>query len=132
MSTLPQEVRGLIHDQLQLAALEVRLASRSLMTMIWAAFLTGALLVLVWVGLMASLGLSLLDGGLQPVFVALVVTALTSLLVLALLGLIRHRSRDLGLPATMRALKPSAQAARDQDAHARENQDRGQHTPESI
>ncbi len=127
MSTLQQEVRGLIHDQLQLAALEVRLAARSLMTMISAAFCIGALLVLVWVGMMAATGLSLIDNGLQPVLAVLVITALTSILVLLLFGLIRHRSRDLGLPATMRALKPPAPENLD-----RENQDRGQYNPGSV
>ena len=113
MSTLPREVHGLIYDQLKLTALEVRLASRSLMTMIYTAIFTGALLVLVWLGLMAALGLSLIDAGFRPVPVLLMVTAFTSGLVLLLFGLIRHRSRDLGLPATLRALKPSAQAAQD-------------------
>jgi hypothetical protein len=77
------------------------------MTMIAAAVCIGALLVLVWVGLMAALALGLIGGGVQPVLVVLVVTALTSILALLLFGLIRNRSRDLGLPATMRALKPS-------------------------
>ena len=127
MITLPQEVRGLIHDQLQLAALEVRLASRSLMTMISAAFCMGALLVFVWVGLMAAIWLSLIDSGLKPASAVLAVTVLTSIIVLLLFGLIRRRSRDLGLPATMRALKPSAQ-----ENQLPENQDRGQHDPGST
>jgi hypothetical protein len=125
VSTLQQEVRGLIHDQLQLAALEVQLASRSLMTMIFAALCIGVLLVLVWVGLMTALGLSLIDVGLQPVLVVLVVTALTSILALLLFVLIRRRSRDLGLPATMRALRPSP--PEDQD---RQNQDQAVRNPE--
>lgn len=124
MSSLPQEVRGLIYDQLQLVALEVRLASRSVMTMIFAAVCIGVLLVLVWVGLMAAVGLSLIDFGLQPVLVVLVVTALTSILAALLFGLIRIRSRDLGLPATMRALKPSSPGDQGRQDHFRQNQDR--------
>ena len=106
MRSISQEVRGLIHDQLQLATLELRLASRSLMIMILAAVGCGVLLVLVWAGLMAALGLSLVHGGLAPVRVVLVVTALTAVLAVLLQGLIRRRSQDLGLPATMRSLKP--------------------------
>lgn len=112
MSVLPHEVRGLIRDHLQLAALEVRLASRSLMIMISAAFCIGALVALVWVGLMAAVLLSLVDGGHQPVLVILLVTALTAIVVMILFGLIRLRSRDLGLPATMRTLLPTEEDAR--------------------
>lgn len=113
MSTLPQEVRGLIHDHLQLAALEVRLASRSLMIMISFACCIGGLLVLVWLGLMAAVALSLIDGGFHLVLVILLVTALTSGLVLLLFGLIRRRSRDLGFPATLGNLMPSARDSLD-------------------
>jgi hypothetical protein len=112
LSVHPHEVRGLIRDHLQLAALEVRLASRSLMIMISAAFCIGALVALVWVGLMAAVLLSLVDGGHQPVLVILLVTALTAIVVMILFGLIRLRSRDLGLPATMRTLLPTEEDAR--------------------
>jgi hypothetical protein len=112
LSVLPHEVRGLIRDHLQLAALEVRLASRSLMIMISAAFCIGALVALVWVGLMAAVLLSLVDGGHQPVLVILLVTALTAIVVMILFGLIRLRSRELGLPATKRTLLPTEEDAR--------------------
>jgi hypothetical protein len=122
LSTLPQEVRGLIQDHLQLAALEVRLASRSLMIMVSAAFCIGGLLVLVWLGLMAAVVLSLIAGGYQPALAILAATALTSVLVLLLVGLIRHRSRDLGLPATIRTLMPSAKNTDDQGRHELESE----------
>jgi hypothetical protein len=112
LGILQREWRQLIHDQLQLAALEVRLAAQSLMVMISAAVCIGALLVLTWVGLMAATGLSLFDLGLHPVFVLLTVTALTAALVLVLQGFIIRRSRRLGFPATLRTLKPSAPGTR--------------------
>jgi len=112
LKNLQREVRGIIHDQLQLVALEVRLAARSLMTMIAAAFCIGALLVLVWIGLMTAVGLLLIGFGIQPALAVLVVTALTSILVVLLFRLIRRRSRDLGLPATLRALNPMAREDR--------------------
>jgi hypothetical protein len=102
-----RELRKLIHDQLQLAVLEVRLATHSLMAMIAAAVCIGALLVLVWIGLMAATGLSLIGMGLQPVFVLLTVTALTAVPILLLRGFIVRRSRQLGFPATLRTLKSS-------------------------
>jgi hypothetical protein len=107
-----RELRKLIHDQLQLAVLEVRLATHSLMAMIAAAVCIGALLVLAWAGLMAATGLSLTGVGLQPVFVLLTVTALTAVPVLLLRGFIVRRSRRLGFPATLRTLKTSAPGTR--------------------
>lgn len=111
LGILQREWRKLIHDQLQLAALEVRLATHSLMAIIAAAVCIGALLVLAWAGLMAATGLSLNDMGLQPVFVLLTVTALTLVPVFLLRGFIVRRSRQLGFPATLRTLKPSAPGA---------------------
>jgi uncharacterized RDD family membrane protein YckC len=127
LSILPQEVRSLIHDQLQLTALEVRLASRSLMAMIVAAVCISVLMVLVWVGLMVAIGLSLLDAGLQPVHVVLVVTVVNSVFAFLLFGFIRIRSRDLGLPATMRALKPSRP-----EGQGQQNQDRALSEPDAA
>ncbi len=108
LSTLQQELRSLVYEQLQLAALEVRLAARSTMTMIAVAVCIGALLVLVWLGLMGAVGLGLNGLGLHPAFVLLVLAALTLTLILPLLGLIRRRSSDLGFPASLRTFKPEA------------------------
>jgi len=112
VGTFQKELRALIHDQLQLAALEVRLATHSLMAMVSAAVCMGALLVVGWVGLMAAIGLSLLGMGLHPVFAILALTALTMVPVLLLRGFIVSRSERLGFPATLRTLKSSAPAKR--------------------
>ena len=103
-----REVRSLIHDQLQLAMLELRLAARGLVTMISAAVCVGALLVFVWLGLMSVLGLGLVETGMHPVLMMLVLTGLTSILVLLLFLLIRRHLREFGFPATLRMLKPSS------------------------
>ena len=108
MSALRRELRGLVHDQLQLAGLELRLAAHSLMTMIAAAVCIGALLVVAGLALMGAAGLGLMEMGLEPALVLLVLATLT-LVAAGLLGvLIRRRSRDLGLPASLRALRPPA------------------------
>lgn len=112
LGILQHEWRKLIHDQLQLAALEVRRASHSLMVMIATAVCIGSLLVLVWIGLMAASGLSLIGMGFQPVSVVLTVTALTAVAVMVLRGFIVRRSRYLGFPATLRTLESSAPGAR--------------------
>jgi hypothetical protein len=106
LSALRRELRALVHDQLHLAGLELRLAAHSLMTMIAAAVCIGALLVAAWVGLMGAAGLGLIGMGLEPAMVLLVLVAFTLVLAGLLRVLIRQRSRDLGLPASMRALKP--------------------------
>ena len=106
LSALQRELRALVHDQLQLAGLELRLAAHSVMTMIAAAVSIGALLVVAWLALLAAAGLGLVGMGLAPALVLLLLAALTLALAGLLRVLVRHRSRDLGLPASLRALKP--------------------------
>jgi Putative Actinobacterial Holin-X, holin superfamily III len=116
LGVLQRELRSLVHDQLRLVALEFRLATQSLMSMITAAVFIGALLVLAWVGLMGAAGLGLIGLGLAPPLVLLVLTALTVIPALLLGAFVRHRSRDLGFPATLRTLKPSAPGAGDRES----------------
>jgi len=111
-SALRRELRALVHDQLQLAGLELRLAAHSLMTMIAAAVCIGALLVVAGLALMGAAGLGLMEMGLEPAVVLLVLAGLTLVLAWLLRVLIRRRSRDLGLPASLRALKPPAAGTR--------------------
>lgn len=108
LSALHRELRALVHDQLQLAGLELRLAAHSVMTMISAAVCIGALLVVAWLGLMGAAGLGLMEMGLDPALALLVLAAVTLVLAGLLRVLIRRRSRDLGLPASLRALRPRA------------------------
>ncbi|HLF31186.1 MAG TPA: phage holin family protein [Xanthomonadales bacterium] len=115
LNTLQRELRNLVHDQLQLAALEVRLAAKSLIIMVSAAICIGALMVLAWVSLMGAAGLGLVLMGIQPALALLVLAAFTLALALLLGGFIRHRSRYLGFPASLRTLNPSAS-----DHHNRE------------
>jgi len=108
LGSLPAELRRLVHDQLQLAALELRLAGRSLAAMITAAVFMGALLLLAWIALMASAGLGLGALGLPPAAVMLVLAVLTMALAMLLRVYIRRRSADLGFPGTARSLNPAA------------------------
>jgi len=106
--SLQHEFRELVHDQLRLAALEVRLAAHSLMAMIATTVCIALLLFMAWAGLMGALSLSLVRLGLDPVLVLLTNAALTTALALLLATRISHWSLRLGLPATLRALKPAA------------------------
>lgn len=116
LNALQRELRALVHDQLQLAGLELRLAAHSVMTMIAAAVSIGALLVVAWLGLMGAAGLGLMKMGLGPAVVLLVLATLTLVLAGLLAVLIRRRSRDLGLPASLRALRPPAAGDRNGEA----------------
>lgn len=106
LGLLQRELRDLVHDQLQLATLELRLATHSLMVMISTAVCVGALLMLAWLGLMAATGIGLTGLGFHPVMVLLAATALTLLLSILLYHFIGRRSRHLGFPSTLRTLKP--------------------------
>jgi hypothetical protein len=106
--SLQHEIRELVHDQLRLATLEVRLAAHSFLTMIAMAVCIGALLLMAWAGLMAAIGLGLVRLGFDPAWALLAVTALTSGLALLLVVRISQGSTRMGLPGTLRALKPEA------------------------
>lgn len=105
--SLQHEIRELVHDQLRLALLEVRLAVQSFLTMIVMAVCICALLLMAWAGLMAAIGLGLVRLGLDPAWALLAVTVLTAGLALLLAMRIQHWSLRMGLPATLRALKPA-------------------------
>jgi len=117
LGSLPAELIRLVKDQLQLAALELRLAGRSLTAMITAAVFLGALFLLVWIALLASTGLGLVAIGLPPAVVMLVLAVLSLALAWLLRVYIRRKSADLGFPGTLRSLSPAAENARAPDLH---------------
>jgi hypothetical protein len=100
------EVRGLAHEQLRLAALETRLAGKSLVTMIGAGLMVAVLLVSAWLGLMGALVLWLIDLGLAASIALLLVVAANLIFALILYSLMRRQSRHLQFPATLRSLRP--------------------------
>ncbi|MDZ4730450.1 MAG: phage holin family protein [Xanthomonadales bacterium] len=106
LSALQRELRGLVHDQLQLAAVELRLAAHSLTNMISAAFAISLLLVMAWALLMTAAVLGLISAGLQPAIALLLIAILTAVLAVLLARNIRYWSRNLGFPASLRALLP--------------------------
>lgn len=103
--TLWLELRGLTHDHLQLASLEGRQASRSLVSMIAAGLITAVLLISVWFGLMAAAALMLINGNIVGAIEAiLLVVAANLAAILFLFRFIRHKSHHLLFPATVRSL----------------------------
>lgn len=110
---LSNELRELAHDQLELATLETRLCVNSVLTMAVIAIVTAVLVVSTWLALVGAAILGLVSIGLAPTVAMLLLAAAN--LVLALLGwlMLRHRSVNLGWPATLRTLQPRATAKRD-------------------
>jgi hypothetical protein len=111
LGSLPTELRGIVHDHLQLAGLELRLAGRSLMAMIAASVFMGSLLLLAWIALMGSAGLGLEALGLPPAMVMLVLAGLTLALAWLLRAYIYRKSTALEFPGSLRSLKPTAAPA---------------------
>jgi len=103
--SLWHDLRGLAHDQLALAALETKLAGKSLVTMIAAGVLIAALLVSAWLGLMGAAVLWLVDMGVAATIALLVAVSANLLLALFLYYVIRRLSRHLQFPATLRSIR---------------------------
>jgi len=103
--SLWRDLRGLAYDQLALAALETKLAGRSLVTMIGTAVLIAALLISAWLGLMGAVVLWLVGVGVAATIAVLVAVSANLLLALLLYYVSRRLSRHLQFPATMRSLR---------------------------
>lgn len=100
------ELRVLTHDHLQLAALEMQRAGKSLMDMIVAAVMIAVLLLGTWLGLMAAAVLWLIEHGIMPSSAILIGVGFNVLIAVMLYGFIRYKSRYLKFPATVRSLHP--------------------------
>lgn len=105
---LSNEMRELVHDQLELVTLETRQCINSLLSMAVIAIVAAVLLVSTWLALVGAGIMGLINLGLAPSLGMLLMAAAN--LVLALLGwmMIRQKSSNLGWPATLRMLKPGA------------------------
>lgn len=104
--SLWHELRGLAHDQLTLAALETRLAGKSLVTMIAVGVMVAVLLVSAWLGLVAAAVLWLISIGVIASIAMLLAVAANLALALILYDVIRRQSRYLQFPATLRSIRP--------------------------
>ena len=100
------ELRGLVHDQLTLAALETKLAGKSLVTMIAAGVMIAVLLISAWLGLVGAVVLWLIGIGVVASISMLLAVAANLVLAVILYGVIRRQSRHLQFPATLRSLRP--------------------------
>ena len=106
--SLWHDLLGLAHDQLTLAALETRLAGKSLVTMIAAGIMVAALLVSAWLGLVGAAVLWLISIGVTASIAMLLAVAANLVFALIVYDVIRRQSRHLQFPATLRSLRPVA------------------------
>lgn len=100
-----QELRELSHDCLHLVALEARRAGQNLVYMIIAGVMAAALLIGVWLGLVAAAVLWLIEHNFMASTAILIAVAFNFLLTLILVLVIKSKSRYLQFPATVRSLQ---------------------------
>jgi len=109
--SLGRELRGLVHDQVGLAALETRQAGESLVLMITLGVIVGGLLLSAWLGLLAVVVLVLIESGVMtsPSMALLLAVGANLLLAVVLGWTIRQHLPRLQFPATVRSLTPDTE-----------------------
>jgi hypothetical protein len=100
------EFSGHVHDSLQLAALETKLAGQSLVTILAAGVVVAVLLVSAWLGLVCAAVLALVGTGVDASIAVLIGVLANLLVALLLCALIQRRSQHLRWAATIRSLRP--------------------------
>ena len=104
-----QELRGLAHDRLELAALETQRAGESLVAMVVAGMLVAGLVLSAWLGVLGAAMLALISLGIMATGSALLLAVSLNLVIALMLW--RHIGRlshDLRFPANGRSLEPAA------------------------
>ena len=110
-----RDVRAIVLDHVELAALETQRAGRSLVHMLIYGLAAGLLLVIAWLGLMGAAALWLIALGLSPGAALLLLSALNVGAAYVLYLMIGRSSRDLSFPATLRSLQADATLAAQPD-----------------
>lgn len=105
-ASLANELRGLVHDHLELVTLETRLCIHNVLRMAMIAIFSGLVLAGAWFALTGAAVFVLINLGVAPAMAMVVLAAANVLLALGGWQLLRHTSARLGWPATRRTLKP--------------------------
>ncbi|SCX22369.1 hypothetical protein SAMN05216379_11849 [Nitrosomonas eutropha] len=106
LKALWNEFRMLSFNHLKLAVLEIELAGKSLIVMVIAGLMMGILLSFAWIGLIATLVLTLAEYDVveNNIIQILLAVALNLLAAIILWGIILGKSRYLRFTATLRSI----------------------------
>jgi uncharacterized membrane protein YqjE len=106
-ASFAREVRGLVHDHLELATLETRLFIRRVLRMAMIAVFSALVLASAWLALTGAAIFVLIHFGVAPAMAMALLAAANVLLALGGWLLLRRTSARLGWPATQRTIKPA-------------------------
>lgn len=108
-TSLAREVRGLVHDHLELATLESRLFIRRVLRMTVIAVFSALLLAGAWFAMSGAAVFLLINFGFAPAMAMALLAAANLLLALGGWLLLKRTDARLGWPATQRTLRPLAE-----------------------
>lgn len=110
---LGQELRATAHSHVRLAALETRQAGESLVSIIAMGLIAAGLVFSTWLALVAAVMMALVERGMMSTSSAsLLAMAANMLVALVLISVIRRKSRNLLLSATVNSLAvPESESA---------------------
>lgn len=105
-ASLAIELRGLVHDHLELVTLETRLNIHNILKMTVIAVFSALVLAGAWFALTGSAVLVLISAGVAPALAMALLAVANVLLALGGWLLFKRTSARLGWPAIQRTLKP--------------------------
>jgi uncharacterized membrane protein YqjE len=103
--SLWEELRGLMHDHVQLAMLETKQAGKSLVVILAASVLIAFLIMSVWCGLMALVIIALVNSNIALTIAIGITIILNVLGILILYAFIRYHTQFLKWKASIRRLR---------------------------
>lgn len=104
-TSIAREVRGLVHDHLELATLESRLLVRRVLNLLMIAVFSALVMVSAWIALTGAAVFILINFGVAPAMAMALIAAANALLAFGGWLMLRHISARLGFPATQRTLR---------------------------
>lgn len=108
VSGLERELRAVAHDYMRLAGLETRRAGESLVIITALGSLVAVLVTSAWLSLAGWAGTMLVNHNILSAGSVLLLTAAINVLIaLIVIAIIRRRSRDLLMSATVNFFKPA-------------------------
>lgn len=106
IAALWAELRGSVHDHLQIAGLEAQRAALNLVWMAACGTVVGMLVAATWLAAAGALVLWFIDSGLNASAALLLGATLNLLGAFGFVLLLRRKSQALRFPATLRGLDP--------------------------